>query len=67
MRDSSGETPGGGGSLGYSCSLFMCSCTGDIDCNDMFTSGVCPGDAYCDDTTSTPTCYCTRWGSRLRG
>lgn len=55
---------GGGGGLSFSCNFIMCSCTGDIDCNDMFTSGACPGDAYCDESGPEPVCYCTRWGSR---
>lgn len=49
---------GGGGGLSFACSPFSCSCTGDTDCNDMFESGVCGGDAICIDDG----CYCWRWG-----
>lgn len=55
---------GCGGSLSFSCGWFTCSCTGDDDCNDMFCSGVCGGDAVCDETSGTY-CWCVRWGSRL--
>lgn len=59
---------GGGspiGRTGFTCSLFTCECTGDIDCNDMFESDVCPGDAMCDDDTGR--CWCSRWGGKTMG
>ena len=52
---------GGGGrtSLGYACSGLRCTCTGDIDCNDMFSDGVCGDIATCDDTDPlNPHCEC---------
>jgi hypothetical protein len=49
---------GGSGSHGYTCSGLHCSCTGDVDCNDMFSDGVCGDIAVCDDTNPTPTCEC---------
>jgi len=53
---------GGSGGLGYlSCNLFMCECTGDRDCNDMFEH-FCGGDGVCDDSSPTPRCWCWRWG-----
>jgi hypothetical protein len=49
----------GGGGLGYTCSGLECSCTGDIDCNDMFGSGVCGDIASCDTSDPlNPTCKC---------
>ena len=52
---------GGGGhtSVGYTCSGLKCTCTGDIDCNDMFGDGVCGDIATCDDTDPlNPRCEC---------
>jgi hypothetical protein len=34
----------------------QCSCVGDRDCNDMFTSGVCGENASCDTGTNQCTC-----------
>jgi hypothetical protein len=46
--------------VNYKCGSGYCSCRGDVDCNNMFGSGDCDGavDAYCDDTSYPPTCYC---------
>jgi hypothetical protein len=53
---------GSSGRLGFVCSGLFCTCTGDVDCNDMFSSGNCgPGPSVCDDTTSTPKCTCSRF------
>lgn len=49
--------------LSYSCSLWSCSCSGDTDCNDMFCSGVCGGDAVCIEIDGHQTCTCWRWSS----
>jgi hypothetical protein len=49
---------GGGGAHGYSCAGLVCNCTGDVDCNDMFGSGVCGDVAQCDNSTDPPTCWC---------
>lgn len=53
---------GGGGGLGYQCNLLTCTCSGDIDCNDMFREdGPCKGDAYCDTTKDVAKCLCVRF------
>ena len=44
------------GRLGFSCSRSVCSCTGDADCNDMFTTNVCGKNAICIDNI----CICWR-------
>jgi hypothetical protein len=41
--------------LGFSCNPLFCACSGDFDCNDMFSSGIC-GRAICIDDQ----CYCLR-------
>jgi hypothetical protein len=52
----------GGPTLGYTCGATECTCTGDIDCNNMFSSGKCNGpilDNDCDTTNpSVPVCHC---------
>lgn len=37
----------GGGALNYSCGDLACSCTGDLDCNDLFSSDKCGPIAVC--------------------
>lgn len=52
----------GGGGMGYTCGATECTCTGDIDCNNMFTSGKCKGtiwDAGCDNSGPAPKCWCS--------
>jgi hypothetical protein len=44
-----------GGGFGFTCNPWFCSCTGDLDCNDMFTTSLC-GRAICIDDV----CYCLR-------
>ncbi len=39
----------------FQCDGLLCVCRGDIDCNDMFTTGVC-GDAICSEDI----CICIR-------
>jgi hypothetical protein len=58
---------GGGGGLSYSCEGLLCTCTGDVDCNDMFSDGICGPIASCDDTTYPPTCKCLKLGARSVG
>jgi hypothetical protein len=41
----------------YSCEGLKCKCTGDDDCNDMFTAGVCGDVASCDNGNGTCECY----------
>ncbi len=54
---------GGGMGLGYDCSSGTeCTCTGDVDCNNMFGSGKCTGtifDRGCDTSKPVPACWCT--------
>jgi hypothetical protein len=40
----------------YSCSGLMCTCQGDADCNDMFSSGKCGDVASCESTTGICKC-----------
>ena len=46
--------------LGYDCSSPpYCKCTGDDDCNNMFSSGVCGPDAICQiNSANIPKCVC---------
>jgi hypothetical protein len=47
---------------GFECSGPLCVCTGDDDCNDMFTTGLC-GDAICFETADGGVvCLCVRAG-----
>lgn len=43
--------------LGFSCNPLFCACSGDADCNDMFTTSLCGPRAICIDNV----CYCGRW------
>jgi hypothetical protein len=43
---------------GFACDGLLCVCSGDDDCNDMFTGGVC-GDAMCfTDSEGGVVCIC---------
>ena len=45
--------------LAFDCGVFVCGCSGDDDCNDMFTRGVCGGDAVCvEDGAGGVWCIC---------
>jgi len=46
----------GGGRLGFECGGLACTCSGDADCNDMFSTGVCGQIAGCVDDG----CWCLR-------
>jgi hypothetical protein len=46
----------GGTTLNYNCEGILCSCTGDEDCNDMFTKEACGDIAACDERG----CWCFR-------
>ena len=48
--------PGGGGGLNFSCQNLVCVCTGDQDCNDLFTSDLCGDIAICYPDG----CFCIR-------
>lgn len=50
--------PTKGTTANFQCSSTSCSCRGDRDCNDMFSSGVC-GAGLCDETSGV-TCSCLR-------
>jgi len=50
---------GGGFTTQFSCDSFLCDCTGDADCNDMFSTDVCGDLAFCDADTGK--CYCFRF------
>jgi hypothetical protein len=43
-------------SLGFNCGPYGCVCTGDFDCNDMFSTNVCGPFAICIDNV----CWCSR-------
>jgi len=45
-----------GGTLNFNCEGILCSCSGDDDCNDMFTRGGCGDIAACDERG----CWCFR-------
>jgi hypothetical protein len=49
------------GRLGFICSSLACGCSGDADCNDMFTSGLCGGFALCEGSGATARCICLRY------
>lgn len=63
----------GGGPVGYDCppGSPYCTCTGDIDCNNMFSSGVCgagPNDSVCQiNGADVPRCRCRIGGLRTSG
>lgn len=50
--------PTKGTTSNFQCSSTSCSCRGDRDCNDMFSSGVC-GAGLCDETSGV-SCSCLR-------
>ena len=51
---------GSGGRLGFACGPWGCVCSGDVDCNDMFSSGIC-GDGICfEDGSGGVVCICIR-------
>lgn len=44
---------------GFECSGPICICSGDGDCNDMFSGGHC-GDAVCFENDGNVVCLCIR-------
>lgn len=42
--------------LNYSCEGIFCGCSGDKDCNDMFSGAACGPIAWCNENTGK--CYC---------
>jgi hypothetical protein len=51
--------PPKGGTMNFSCGMTSCTCHGDVDCNNMFSSSVCGRSAVCD-TSSGVECSCLR-------
>ena len=51
--------PPRGGVMNFSCGVTSCTCHGDADCNNMFSSSVCGRSAVCD-TSSGVECSCLR-------
>jgi hypothetical protein len=51
--------PPRGGTMNFSCGTTSCTCHGDADCNNMFSSNVCGRSAVCD-TSSGVECSCLR-------
>jgi hypothetical protein len=50
---------GGVGSGAWCDGSGLCTCTGDEDCNNMFSSGVCGEKAICQiDSADVPRCRC---------
>src|SRR5687768_1146041 len=46
--------------LGFECSGPLCICSGDDDCNDLFSTGLC-GDGICfEDGDGGVVCICIR-------
>jgi hypothetical protein len=47
--------------LGFSCAPWGCICTGDADCNDMFSTNSCGPRAVCfTDAANNVVCVCVR-------
>ncbi len=51
--------PPRGGTMNFSCGMTSCTCRGDADCNNMFSSNVCGGSAVCDSGSGE--CSCLRY------
>jgi hypothetical protein len=50
-----------GGGLGFQCTGLHCSCNGDGDCNDMFSTNVCGDIAQCyEESDGSVRCECLR-------
>ncbi len=48
-------------SFAFNCEGSACVCTGDADCNDMFSTNVCGGSAQCFGSPPHPVvCICSR-------
>lgn len=46
----------GGSTVNFTCSGLFCGCSGDADCNDMFSGSACGSIAWCN--LDTGRCYC---------
>jgi len=51
----------GGQGLGFNCGGLGCVCSGDADCNDMFSTNVCGPWAYCFESGGQVICVCSRY------
>lgn len=45
-----------GGTMNFTCAGLICGCTGDEDCNKMFSGSACGSIAWCN--LNTGRCYC---------
>lgn len=55
------EPKGGSPAAPYTCNGKECTCTGDDNCNKMFSSGACTGgmlSTNCDTSGKNPVCTC---------
>ena len=55
------EPKGGSPAAPYTCNAKECTCTGDDNCNKMFSSGACTGgmlSTNCDTSGKNPVCTC---------
>jgi hypothetical protein len=59
LQGSRTPIPPRGGTMNFSCGVTSCTCRGDADCNNMFSSNVCGGSAVCD--TGSGECSCLRY------
>ena len=59
LKGTRAPIPSRGGTMNFSCGATSCTCRGDRDCNDMFSTTVCGGSAVCDNTTGE--CSCLRY------
>jgi len=46
----------GGTTVNFQCSGLFCGCSGDVDCNNMFSGSACGSIAWCN--LDTGRCYC---------
>jgi hypothetical protein len=46
--------------FGFQCGGPFCACSGDADCNDLFTTGLCGASVCFVDNTGGVVCICVR-------
>ena len=51
---------GGGTTAKFTCEGLLCSCTGTVDCDDMFTTAGCGDVASCDTSGPEDKCSCLK-------
>lgn len=60
-RGTCGTGGGGGGTTAkFTCEGLLCSCTGTVDCDDMFTTAGCGDVASCDTSGPEDKCSCLK-------